>query len=315
MISLPRGNPVRQNVNPARINLPEAMEKLRVGTFTGYLRFDAPQGAGVILFKEGQLISSIYQTAETAEKLIAYDAIARIFEIAIMGNAVLNIYRMSADLVLGIHALLHGRYLQQGADLASLDVEALLKRIREEGLTACLRVRGGEKTTLIFYDQGYPLGFFHDGQAQLEQKANLDMSLARQPGATLDFLEIRSADEIILADLMESADLGPIWQRIRKQLMEERRKREEEVVRTREQQEDRRRERTLTLFKTIAGNHIGKFGVTQVEKAFAAVGAGLAENELEGFYSELQKLARLVAGQAKISAMINEMRQQVADNP
>ena len=118
MIFLPRGNPVRQKVNPARINLPEAMEKLRVGTFTGYLRFDASQGVGVILFKDGQLISSIFMNRETSERLIAYDAIARIFEVSILGNAVLNIYRMSAELVLGVHALLHGRYLQKEKDLA-----------------------------------------------------------------------------------------------------------------------------------------------------------------------------------------------------
>ncbi len=62
MIHLPRGNPVRQKVNPARINLPEAMEKLRSSTFTGYLRFDAVQGTGIILFQSGKLISSILST-------------------------------------------------------------------------------------------------------------------------------------------------------------------------------------------------------------------------------------------------------------
>lgn len=312
MIFLPRGNPVRQKVNPARINLPEAMEKLRVGTFTGYLRFDAPQGGGVILFNEGQLISSIFMANGTSERLIAYDSIARIFEVSILGNAVLNIYRLSTDLVLGVHALLHGRYLQKGEELSGLDIDSLLRRIREEGLTACVRVYTDQKTALIFYDQGYPLGFFHDGHSNLEQTADIDTSVAKLPGAKLDLLEIRSADEIILADLMGSADLGPIWQRSRKLLMEERRKREEDAIRSLEQQEGRRREHTLTIFKTIAGNHIGKFGVTQVEKAFAAVGAGLGEAELESFYVELQKLARLVASQSKITAMIDEMRKQIA---
>ena len=312
MIFLPRGNPVRQKVNPARINLPEAMEKLRAGTFTGYLRFDAPQGSGVVLFKDGQLISSIFINRDSVERLIAYDAIARIFEVAISGSAVLNIYRMSPTLVLGIHALLHGRYLQKGEDLSRLDVAQLLARIREEGLTACLRVYAEGRTTLIFYDQGYPLGFFHDGCTELEQTADVAASVARLPGAQLDLLEVRGADEIILADLMGSADLGPIWQRTRKLLMAERRKREEAAIRSQDQKAGQRREHILTTFKTIAGNHIGKFGVTQVEKAFAAVGAGLSEKELENFYVELQKLARLVAGQSKISAMIDEMRLKIS---
>lgn len=310
MILLPRGNPVRQKVNPARINLPEAMEKLRVGTFTGYLHFAAKQGAGVILFKSGQLISSIFINRDETERLIAYDAIARIFEVSILGDAVLNIYRLSTDLVLGVHALLHGRYLQKGQNLQHLDVREQLEYIKSEGLTACLRIYAENQTTLIFYDQGYALGFFHDGDTELELTTDVSISVARLPGAKMDLLEIRSADEIVLADLMGSADLGPIWQRTRKLLLEERRKREEAAVRSQEQNQERRRQHTLGIFKTIAGNHIGKFGVTQVEKAFAGVGSDLRAGEMEKFYIDLQRLARLVAGKSKIATMITEMKKQ-----
>ena len=311
MIVLPRGKPVRQKVNPARINLPEAMEKLRGSTFTGYLRFDSPQGTGVILFQSGQLISSIFVVKDESERLIAYDAIAKIFEISILGNAALNIYRLSSDLVLGVHALLHGRYLHKGLDLNGIDVREHLDNIKNEGLTVCLRVYAGEQTALIFYDQGYALGFFHDGKSELEPSADISKSVALLPGARIDILEIRSADEIILADLMGSADLGPIWQRTRKLLMEERRKREETAIRSQEQNRERRRQHTLAVFKTIAGNHIGKFGVTQVEKAFAAVGEDMNSADLETYFKDLQRLARLVAGQSKISTMIAEMKAQL----
>ena len=311
MIVLPRGKPVRQKVNPARINLPEAMEKLRGSTFTGYLRFDSPQGTGVILFQSGQLISSIFVVKDESERLIAYDAIAKIFEISILGNAALNIYRLSSDLVLGVHALLHGRYLHKGLDLNGIDVREHLDNIKNEGLTVCLRVYVGEQTALIFYDQGYALGFFHDGKSELEPSADISKSVALLPGARIDILEIRSADEIILADLMGSADLGPIWQRTRKLLMEERRKREETAIRSQEQNRERRRQHTLAVFKTIAGNHIGKFGVTQVEKAFAAVGEDMNSADLETYFKDLQRLARLVAGQSKISTMIAEMKTQL----
>ena len=310
MIFLPRGNPIRQKVNPARINLPEAMEKLRAGTFTGYLHFDSQQGAGVILFKTGQLISSIFVDKNDTERLIAYDAIAKIFEVSILGNAVLNIFRLSTDLVLGVHALLHGRYLQKGQDLKHLDVRAQLEHIKSEGLTACLRIYAEDRTTLIFYDQGYALGFFHDGDTELGTTTDVSISVARLPGAKLDLLEVRSADETVLADLMGSADLRPIWQRTRKLLLEEQHKREATVVRSQEQNQERRRQHTFGIFKTIAGNHIGKFGVTQVEKAFAGVGPDLSAGEMEKFYADLQSLARLVAGKSKIATMIAEMKKQ-----
>lgn len=314
MIFLPRGNPVRQKVNPARINLPEAMEKLRASTFTGYLHFKSQQGTGVILFKTGQLISSIFVDNAAAERLIAYDAIARIFEISILGSASLNIYRLSTDLILCVHTCLHGHYLRKGQELKQLDVEALLLQIQNEGLTACLRIYTDEKTTLIFYDQGHALGFFCDGDTELVSTTDISVSVARLPGARLDLLEVSSADEIVLADLMGSADLGPIWQRTRKVLLEERRKYEETTVRAQEQNQERSYQHTLAIFKAIAGNHLGKFGVTQVEKAFAVVGSDLKVEDLERFYIDLQHFARLVAGQSKVAAMIAAMKKQFSES-
>ncbi|MCK5912398.1 MAG: GTPase-activating protein, partial [Desulfuromusa sp.] len=216
MIFLPRGNPVRQKVNPARINLSQAMEKLRVGKFTGYLHFNAKQGTGVILFNQGQLISSVFIKQDETERLIAYDAIARIFEVTILGNAILDIFSLSSDLVLGIHALLHGRYLQKGQDLSCLDVRKQLETIKSERLTVCLRIYAEDKTALIFYDQGCALGFFHEGGTELDPIVDISASVAHLPGAKLDVLEICSTDEIALADLMGSADLGLIWQRTHK---------------------------------------------------------------------------------------------------
>jgi len=219
MIFLPRGNPVRQNVDPARINLPLAMEKLRSGTFTGYLRFDAPKGTGIILFRAGNLISAIYTEKFEADRLIAYDAIAKIFKESILGNTVLNIYRLSEDLTLFVHALLHGRYLHKGQDLNSLDVESQLAHINTEKLTVCLRVYAEDQSVLIFYDHGCAQGFFHEGATDLQSSADVAISVARLPGAKLDMVEIRSANEIVLVDLMSSSDLKLIWQRTRESVL------------------------------------------------------------------------------------------------
>ena len=310
MIFLPRGKPVRQKVNPARINLPEAMGKLRSSSFTGYLRFDTSTGSGVVLFREGQLISALFFDNDENNRLIAYDAIARMFADSIAGDAILNIYRLSADLMLYVHSLLHGRYLLQGEELRKVDVRAQLDLIKGKALTACLRIYALNQTTLIFYEEGYPLGFVHEGAVELEQTADIVTSVACLPGAKLDLLEIECGDQIVLADLMGSADLGPIWQRTRKKIMQERQQQEDAVMDTQEQQKGASRQHIFGIFKAIAGNHIGKFGVTQVEKAFAPVGLDLNATEIELFYVELQRLARLVAGQGKILPMIAEMKKK-----
>jgi len=168
MIYLPRGISVRQNVNPARINIPEAMEKLRVGSFTGYLRFDARQGNGIIIFERGKLVSALFVDAAEEQRLIAYDAISKIFEVAILGDAILNIYRLAPELAMSLHALLHGTYVYRGQDLKLIDLRGLLDKIKEEYFNGCLRVFAEDRTVLIFYAHGDALGFFHDGTADLE---------------------------------------------------------------------------------------------------------------------------------------------------
>ncbi len=67
---------------------------------------------------------------------------------------------------------MHGRYLQKGQDLSRLDVREQLEHIKSEGLTACLRIYAEGQTALIFYDQGYALGFFHEGDTELEPTAS-----------------------------------------------------------------------------------------------------------------------------------------------
>ena len=93
MILLPRGNPVREKVNPGKINLPDALGKLQKSRFTGYLRFDTLNGTGVIIFTSGKLISALFEGQN--DNLIAYDAIARIFELSLDGKANLDIYKLS----------------------------------------------------------------------------------------------------------------------------------------------------------------------------------------------------------------------------
>ncbi len=311
MIRLPKGLPVRQNVNPARINLPEAMGKLRGGDFSGYLLFSSEQGDGVVLFQAGHLISAFFVTPDQKLRLIAYDAIARIFETSIRGFATLNIYRVSSDLVPYVHSLLHGRYLQQGKELQHFNVRSLLDYIKENGTTACLRVYSAERCSLIFFDEGYPLGFFHDKGNELESAADLKQSVALDSDSRIDILEVQSVDQLVLADLMASADLHPIWQRARQILLDEQNSKEREIVNQSQQQSQRHKQYVLNTLKTIAGTYLGTFGASQVEKAFSSIGGVVGLQEMEQFYAELQRLARLVASQSKISEMLNEMRAQV----
>jgi len=209
MILLPRGNPVKEKIDPGRINLPDALRKLRGGAFTGYLRFDAAPGTGIIIFAQGRLISALCEEGE--KRQIAAAALARIFAISLRGGASLDIFRLSVDLALSVHASLHGHLLYSGQVIKLIDMKVLLGQMKEEQLSGCLRIYSQEHVALIFYRQGNPLGFFHDGSTDLERTADISMSVARLPGAKIDVLTTSSAEEEVLDDLLASVDISRLW--------------------------------------------------------------------------------------------------------
>ncbi len=309
MILLPRGNPVKENINPGKVNLADAMNKMRQGKFTGYLRFDFPVGTGVFIYQEGRLISALLEGER--EKQIAYDAIARTFQEALAGEGILNIYRLSKELSHSIHTLLHGEMLHKGQDLQLIDIKSLLVRMREEKRSGCLRIYSKEHIALIFYKDGNPLGFFHDGSTDIETTADSSMSVAKEPGAKVDVLVTQGGGDKNLADLMETADIAGLWNNAVNERRRQREEQETAASKTLEMRESDRRQKTLALFKQLAQTHLGKIGNSLVEKEFERLklnGSQLNEAVLDGFYANLSKAAKLVAGPSKIDKMLEEMK-------
>jgi hypothetical protein len=308
MILLPKGSPVKERVNPARVNLPEAMDKLAEGKFSGYLRFDSPIGTGIIIFTDGHLISAMMQEVDVDGRIIAYDAITRIFEISILGNTVLNIYRLVPEVAMKIHALLHGEYIYHGQDIKLIDIRGLLRRISNDRFSGCLRVSAAKLVALIFYEDGNALGFLHEGSTELETTAKISMSVATLPGAKLDLVSTVTAEGTKMADLMASADLGPMWASTRNRLMAERQQRGANGEELSGAELEARRERLHSLMRGVAERHIGQFGVTQVEKTFKKVGPMISGSEIDDFFTDLSRLAQKVASPAKVKQMVDEMR-------
>lgn len=310
MILLPRGNPVKERIDPGRVHLPDALRKLRGSGFNGYLRFDAGGGTGILIFARGSLISALFETDR--EQLIASDAIARIFEESLGGRALLDIYTLSPELALSIHALFHGDVLFQGQEVKLVDIKALLARLKDERISGCLRIYTPERIALIFYRDGSPLGFFHDGSTDIETGADTSMSVARLPGAKIDVLTAREADEADLADLLEGADLDTLWKQAVDLVRRLRRSRDEQASRSRELQDQDRRLKLLTFLRGVAEAHLGGIGASLVDKAAEKslpAGGGIGEADLLPFLEHLATLARLVAGPSTINRMLTRMKE------
>ncbi|MGE4344438.1 MAG: GTPase-activating protein [Geoalkalibacter sp.] len=312
MILLPRGNPIKEGLNPARVNLPGALKKLQTGRFTGYLRFETGPGTGVLIYEKGKLVSALFEGL--GERVVAEDAIERIFDESQQGDARLDIYKLAPEVALSIHALLHGELLYQGQDLKLIDIKALLARIKEKRMNGCLRIYADDRIALIFYDQGHALGFFHDGSSEIEKTADTSMSVARLPGAKIDVLSARNLEELMLTDLQHSSDLVSLWQNSRVRHQEKLRKFEEQQGRINEERDRQRRKNVQDYLRETAHKHLGQTGAGLAGKEFERTVKSegpMTEASLVDFYVKFNKAARMLAGSSAVNRMLEEMKRGV----
>lgn len=311
MILLPRGNPVKENIDPGRVNLPDALAKLRASGFTGYLRFEGTKGTAIVIYARGKMISALFEGA--GQRLIARAALVAIFTYSLEGDVRLDIYRLSSELALSIHALLHGDVLFRGQEIKLIDIKSLLGRLKTDRLNGCLRIYTDDRIALIFYRDGEPLGFFHDGSTDIETVADTSMSVARLPGAKVDVLAMKRSAEEVLDDLADPADLPVLWGESKELVARRRRMEEAEAGRSREQRAQEKRQKVLSFLRGTAERHIGRIGVSLVEKEFerAAGEEAIAEETMAGFYDRLAKGAKLVAGPSKVAAMVGDMKRGI----
>ncbi|MCK4536540.1 MAG: hypothetical protein KAT93_05975 [Desulfuromonadales bacterium] len=204
MIRLPRGNTVRENIDLTKVDLPEALKTLRQGRFTGYLLFDLSGASSVFVLCQGKMIETLYEDSKCS--LAARLGLERTFQEVQKHGGRLNIYRLSTDLAGQLPVVLGGNALLLGEALQGINIKAILTRMSREKRSGCLRIYSDQRVALIFYKDGRPLGFFHDGCGELATDADLSMSVARDEGARLDVLVPAEGILFDQVDLMDDAE-------------------------------------------------------------------------------------------------------------
>ncbi len=211
MFQLPKGNPLFENLVASRLKLPDVVTKLANGSFTGYASFTFPATKAIMVFESGKLVS-ITMEGSNSKNLSGHEAMTSLAELMITsGSGVMDVYRLSKDLTVSIHSLLQGEVLYRSQELALIDIKALLERVKNEQINGCLRIYTEDRSAMIFYKEGSPLGFFHDGSQDIEASAGESQQIAGLPGAKLDLYRSVSADELMANDLLDVINISKVW--------------------------------------------------------------------------------------------------------
>ncbi len=186
MIRLPRGKAVKTDIDLGQVDISTALKTLRQGRFTGYLSFEFAAGEAIFLFEDGRLSEALYKDDHC--RLTSGLGLERALQVVREQGGRLNIYRVNELLAELLVVVLGGIFLLQEESLAKLNIQAVLARMAQEKRSGCMRIYSEQRVALIFYEDGHPIGFFHEGCTELTKEADLSLSVARDEGARLDVL-------------------------------------------------------------------------------------------------------------------------------
>ncbi|MFZ4855815.1 MAG: GTPase-activating protein [Desulfuromonadaceae bacterium] len=310
MFLLPKGSPLFENLAVSKLKLPDILSKLGIGSFTGYASFVFQTGTAILVFEAGKLVSILFEGTNGVRES-GFQALSSLAELMVTtGSGALNVYKLSKDLTICIHALLEGESLCNAQDLKLIDINALLKKIKDDRMNGCLRIYTDEHSAIIFYKDGSPLGFFHNGASDIETSPAESQKIAGLPGAKIDLFSTKSADELSGMNLLEFTNVQKIWDTcvaLSKAAIDkttiERRERDRKVVL---QQLSELEE----CVKSIVVEFVGRVGSGIVNKEIADNGGNscLADAErAKNFMAGVERAAKLFVSGTNIRSMMGRL--------
>jgi hypothetical protein len=209
MFLLPKGNPLAENVPISKLQLPDALEKLKNGRLTGCAIFDFPAADCALVYDEGKLVTAIvHRDGKEINDQAALQSLVEMMLLASSGS--FSVYALSKDITLSVMALVGGKTTIDGQEIKQIDFKALLDRIKSEQMTASLKIYTDDRAGLIFYRNGATVGFFHDASTGIETTAGAVQQIAGIPGARIDLRVLADTDGFVL-DLAALVDIRSLW--------------------------------------------------------------------------------------------------------
>jgi len=314
MFLLPKGNPLFENLAVGMLKLPEVMSKLSTGGFTGYASFVFQASTVILVFEAGKLVSVLHEE-KNGNRQTGFEALSALSYLMVgTSGGILNVYKLSKDLTMCIHALLQGEILYKAQELRLIDIKALLEKVSSERMNGCLRIYTDERSAMIFYKDGAPLGFFHDGSQDIETSSTESQKIAGLPGAKIDLFSTQGVEHLMSLDLQEVVNIQNIWETAVAH-------QQAEINKLNAAREERERKSIASKLaeleeqvKTIVVESVGKVGRGIVDKELTDQGGNtclLDENNVVKFLAGIERSAKLLISATSLKAMMEQLSKTI----
>lgn len=206
---LPKANPLYEQISADKVIIPDILEKLGSGHFTGYLSYTSEKFESYCIFAKGKLICAI--SSENDRDKTGFEAITLMFDKIFSTGGEINVYRMTADLAMCAHALVLGKKLINGDEVRQVDIKGLLSRMKTQDINGVIHFYTSNRYAMMFYKNGLPIGFYHDGSRAIETSPDEARKVAALPGARVEVRSTKTIEELMHYDLLQMVNLGKLW--------------------------------------------------------------------------------------------------------
>lgn len=310
---LPKVNPLYEKVSCAQISIPDVLEKLGSGGFTGYIHHTAPEHEFYGVFANGKLLCAC-GTAEGREKS-GFEALAVLCATVLSVGGEINVYRMTADLAVCAHALMLGSRLYDGEEVRQIDLKGILLRLKGMAAHGVVRFYTPERCAMMFYKNGLPVGFYHDGSQVIEATADEARKIAALPGARVEICTTRPLEELLQYDLLQMVNLQKLWESASSRAADARRKEADAVVSSAAAVSAQQLSELVDDVSEVASAYLNRAGRTIVEKRIAEQGGPsclLDDTTRKIFLAMVEFDALAIDPDARIDEMVELMKSEIA---
>jgi len=213
MRSLPKANPLYEKISANKIVIPDVLEKLGNGGFTGYIQHLVSEFEFFGIFAKGKFLCAV--SSDNGRDQTDFEAISLLFDKVITAGGEINVYRMTADLAVCAHALVVGTRFFNGEEVRQVDIRGALGRLKAQGANGVVRFYTSGRSAMIFYKDGLTIGFYYDGAGSIESSPDESRRIAALPGARVEICSTRTLGELMQYDLLQMVNLQKLWESAR----------------------------------------------------------------------------------------------------
>jgi hypothetical protein len=321
MYFLPKANPLYEQISTDKVLLPELLEKLGNGHFTGYLNHTAPGFESYSIFAKGKLICAI--SSEGGRDKTGFEAITLLFDKVLSSGGEINVYRMTAELAMCAHALLLGTMVLKGDEVRQVDMKSMLTRIKTQDMNGVVRFYTDTRSAMMFYKDGVPIGFYHDNGKSIETTPDEARKVAALPGARVEVRSTKPIEELMLSDLLQMVNVNKLWEAaITRRISSQPKAASAPVKETPPPQtiaapgqNDEKLASLVEDLQEVAMAYLSKEGRVLISKCIDKAGGNtvLLENDkTEALLRQIEDEARAIDSHARIDEMIDLMQSEIA---